>query len=200
MKKIILCFVLTMINIVCFGQSIVKDIIKDNIRTIETSGITARNFTDRIVWNFGLEAHQNIEKDSIQYILIINLNAMIEIPITDKGIFLIKTFNDDVIELKNLYGNHNTVTLGYSYHRPIIGNIGTVSANNIHRNVAYFIISENQIKMLENGIKKVRIETDNGYQEKKYKKDKCGHFLFKSYEIILQNMRKMKSKSLKENF
>jgi hypothetical protein len=37
-----------MINIVCFGQSIVKDIIKDNIRTIETSGITARNFTDRI--------------------------------------------------------------------------------------------------------------------------------------------------------
>lgn len=200
MRKIILCFVLIITNIVCFGQSIIKDITKDSIRTIETSGIIARNFTDKVVWSFGLKAYQNIEKDSIQYILSINLNAMVEIPITDNGIFLIKTFNNDVIELKNLYGNHNTVTLGYSYYQPIIGNIGTISAIDMHKNAAYFIISENQIKMLENGIKKVRLETDNGYQEKEYKKDKCGYFLFKSYEIILQNMHKVKSKLLKENF
>ena len=200
MKKIILIFVLVMLNVVSFGQSVVKDITKDNVRTIETSGITARSFTDRVVWNFGLEAHKSINNDSVQYILIINLNTMKEIPISDKGIFLIKTFDDNILELTNLYTNHNTVTLGYSYHYPIIGNIGTISSNNLHRNIAYYIITENQLKMLKNGIKKVRVETDNGYQEKEYEKDKCGKFLFKSYEIISQNMHKIRTKSIKENF
>lgn len=201
MKKIILSFILTMVTIVSFSQTIIKDNEKNNVRTIEATGITARSFTDRVVWNLGLEAHQDLNnKDSIQYILIINLNAMTEIPITDNGMFLIKTFNNDVIELTNLYGNHNTVTLGYSYHSPILGNIGTVSANEVHRNIAYFIITEKQLKLLESGVKKVRVETDNGYEEKEYKKDKCGKFLFNSYNVINNYLKTSKTKSIKDNF
>ena len=157
----------------------------------------ARSFTDRVVWNFGLEAHQKLNKDSIQYILCINLNDTKKIPIANNGVFLIKTFNDDIIELTNIYSNHNTVTLGYSYHRPILGNIGTVSANEIHRNIAYFIITENQLKLLEFGVKKVRVETDNGYEEKEYKKDKCGKFLFNSYNVINNYLKTTKIKSIK---
>lgn len=201
MKKIILSLIMIIVSIASFGQTIIKDNEKNNIRTVEATGITARSFTDRVVWNLGLEVHQDLNnKDSIQYILIINLNAMTEIPITDNGMFLIKTFNDDVIELTNLYSNHNTVTLGYSYHQPILGNIGTVSTNNIHRNIAYFIITENQLKLLEAGVKKVRVETDNGYEEKEYKKDKCGKFLFNSYNVINNYLKTTKTKSIKDNF
>jgi len=201
MKKIFLSLVMVIVSITSFSQTIIKDNEKNNIRTVETTGITARSFTDRVVWNFGLEAHQDLNnKDSIQYILIVNLNAMTKIPITDNGMFLIKTFNNDIIELTNLYNNHNTVTLGYSYHRPIVGNIGTVSANNIHRNIAYFIINEIQLKSLETGVKKVRVETDNGYEEKEYKKDKCGKFLFNSYNIISDYLKTTKSKSIKDDF
>ena len=200
MNKIILTIVFTLVSILSFGQKIIKDTENEGIRTVETTGIVARSFTDRVVWNFGLEAHQKLNKDSIQYILCINLNDTKKIPIANNGVFLIKTFNDDIIELTNIYSNHNTVTLGYSYHRPILGNIGTVSANEIHRNIAYFIITENQLKLLEFGVKKVRVETDNGYEEKEYKKDKCGKFLFNSYNVINNYLKTTKIKSIKDNF
>ena len=200
MNKIILTIVFTLVSILSFGQKIIKDTENKGIRTVETAGIVARSFTDRVVWNFGLEAHQNLNKDSIQYILCINLNDTKKIPIANNGVFLIKTFNDDIIELTNIYSNHNTVTLGYSYHRPILGSIGTVSANEIHRNIAYFIITENQLKLLEFGVKKVRVETDNGYEEKEYKKDKCGKFLFNSYNVINDYLKTTKIKSIKDNF
>ena len=197
MNKIILTIVFTLVSILSFGQKIIKDTENEGIRTVETTWIVARSFTDRVVWNFGLEAHQKLNKDSIQYILCINLNDTKKIPIANNGVFLIKTFNDDIIELTNIYSNHNTVTLGYSYHRPILGNIGTVSANEIHRNIAYFIITENQLKLLEFGVKKVRVETDNGYEEKEYKKDKCGKFLFNSYNVINNYLKTTKIKSIK---
>ena len=200
MNKIILTIVFTLVSILSFGQKIIKDTENEGIRTVETTGIVARCFSDGVVWNFGLEAHQKLNKDSIQYILCINLNDTKKIPIANNGVFLIKTFNDDIIELTNIYSNHNTVTLGYSYHRPILGNIGTVSANEIHRNIAYFIITENQLKLLEFGIKKVRVETDNGYEEKEYKKDKCGKFLFNSYNVINNYLKTTKIKSIKDNF
>lgn len=200
MNKIILIIVFTLVSILSFGQKIIKDTENEGIRTVETTGIVARSFTDRVVWNFGLEAHQNLNKDSIQYILCINLIDTKKIPIANNGVFLIKTFNDDIIELTNIYSNHNTVTLGYSYHRPILGSIGTVSANEIHRNIAYFIITENQLKLLEFGVKKVRVETNNGYEEKEYKKDKCGKFLFNSYNVINDYLKTTKIKSIKDNF
>lgn len=200
MNKIILTIIFTLVSILSFGQKIIKDTENEGIRTVETTGIVARSFTDRVVWNFGLEAHQNLNKDSIQYILCINLNDTKKIPITNNGVFLIKTFNDDIIELTNIYSNHNTVTLGYSYHLPILGSIGTVSANEIHRNIAYFIITENQLKLLEFGVKKVRVETNNGYEEKEYKKDKCGKFLFNSYNVINDYLKTTKIKSIKDNF
>ena len=200
MNKIILIIVFTFVSILSFGQKIIKDTENEGIRTVETTGIVARSFTDIVVWNFGLEAHQNLNKDSIQYILCINLNDTKKIPIANNGVFLIKTFNDDIIELTNIYSNHNTVTLGYSYHRPILGSIGTVSANEIHRNIAYFIITENQLKLLEFGVKKVRVETNNGYEEKEYKKDKCGKFLFNSYNVINDYLKTTKIKSIKDNF
>ena len=200
MKQYIFIFVLIMPNIASFGQKVVGNSVKDNIRTIETSEIAARSFTDRVIWLFALEAYQNLnDKDDVKYVLIVTLNAMTEIPISDDGVFLIKTFNDSILELTSIHNGHNTVTLGYSYHRPILGNVGTVSANNMHRNTANFIITEKQIKALKEGVKKGRLETDDGFQEKEYKKDKCGEFIFHSYEIISSEMSKT-PKSVKDNF
>lgn len=126
MKQYIFIFLLVMSNITSFGQKVVENSIKDNSRTILTSQITARSFTDRVIWNFALAAHQNLnDKDNVKYILIVTLNAMTEIPISDDGVFLIKTFNDSILELTSIHNSHNTVTLGYSYHRPILGNVGT---------------------------------------------------------------------------
>ena len=200
MKQYIFIFVLIMPNIASFGQKVVGNRVKDNIRTIDTSEIAARSFTDRVIWLFALEAYQNLnDKDDVKYVLIVTLNAMTEIPITDKGIFLIKTFNDSILELTSIHNHHYTVTLGYSSRRPILGNIGTVSANNLHCNTAKFIITEKQIKALKEGVKKVRLETDDGFQEKEYKKDKCGEFIFHSYEIISSEMSKT-PKSVKDDF
>lgn len=188
MKHYIFIFLLMMSNITSFGQKVVENSIKDDIRIILTSEITARSFTDRVIWNFALGGYQKLnDKDNVNYILRVTLNAMTEIPITDKGIFLIKTFNDSILELTNISNNHYTVTLGYPYRY------------NIHCNTANFIITEKQIKALKEGVKKVRLETDDGFQEKEYKKDKCGEFIFHSYEIISSEMSKT-PKSVKDDF
>ncbi len=202
MKKIFLSLVISVISVISYGQKIIKDIVNNDIRIVETSSVCGRSFTDRVVWNFGLEGHINInDTTNIQYLLGINLNAMSKIPIKDKGTLLIKTFDNNIIELSNLFAMHNgSKIIGYSYHKPLIGNVGTISSNEIHRNIAYFIINEEQINLIKSGIIKVRIETDNGYVEKEYKKDKCGEYLYNSYKLIKNQIISTNAPSIKDDF
>lgn len=203
MKRILLFFLLVYTTTFCFGQKILYDRIEnDSLRCVETSYITARNFTDRIVWNYGLKAIQNTHvNDSVNYILIINLNAMRNLGLKENGTFLIKTFKDEVIELQNVLSDISSTTLGYSYVVPVVGTIGTIHSNDIYRNIAYFFINEGNLKMLNDGVKKVRVETEGGYVEKEYKKDKCGYFLYNSYTKIKEEYKKpLPEFSIKDGF
>ena len=185
------------------AQEIVVDKVADNYRCVEASRITARSFTDRVVWNFGLKGITNKEEtcpDSASYVLIINLNAAAPINYPETTTLLIKTGKDDVIELKSITAYHgNSVLLGYSYNRPIVGNVGTVSQNVITRNIAEFVIEASDIEKLQDGVAKVRVQTTNGYLEKEYKKDKAGVKLYQSYLNIKKRLSEPQ-KSIREGF
>lgn len=205
MKHLLLFILLAFFSCKCYCQKILSDEIdEDSIRCITTSYITARSFTDKVVWNFSLGATKNIKENSpIHFILSINLNAFSNIKIKDTGLLLIKTFNDDILELTNASSSHDSITIGYSYLKPIYGNIGTIRSNNLHKNTAYYFVTENDIKKLNSGVKKVRIETEDGFNEKEYSKDKCGSNLYKTYLKLkdkMENSMPTHKKGIREDF
>lgn len=199
MKKFFSFVLFCLFTISSFSQQLYIDkMLDDSIRYVETSNICYRKFTDTQIWNYGLSCYVN---DTIKsFVLCINVNSSSNINIKENGVFLIKTFTDDVVELKTSSIVFDKITLGYQYNKPLVGNIGTISENIIAKNIAYFPISEDQIILLKNGISKVRLETTSGYIEYAYKKDKIGVSLFNSFNIINETLKHEIKNTIKDNF
>lgn len=201
MRKYILCLIMLLISICNNAQTIISDkMVNDSIRTIETSNVMYRKFTDTVIWNYGIKCFYNTNSKETKFILIINLNANSDISYKEHGKLLIKLFNDSIIALDNVGTLYNNVILGYSYHKPIYGNIGIITKNVITRNISEFFITKRQLESLHSGIKKVRVETINGYQEKEYKNDKIGKKLYDSFTLLLNTIENNKPTNFYNNF
>lgn len=190
MKTKIIAFILIIFPVFCFSQRIYLDEMKsDSIRYVESERICYRKFTDTHIWNYGIQSYTNIKTNKTQFFLVININSSYKISYKDDGKMLIKTFNNEMIELTNILSYFDKVTLGYTYIKPIIGNIGTLHENIIAKNIALFYISEDDLIKLKNGIAKVRVELKNSnYLDYIYKKDKIGEKLYNSYINIQQTL------------
>ena len=199
MKKIFSFVLFCLFTVSSFSQQVYIDkMLNENIRYVETSNICYRKFTDTHIWNYGLSCYAN---DTIKsFVLCININSSSKINIKENGILLIKTFTNDVIELKTSSSDFDKITLGYQYNKPLVGNIGTISENIIAKNIAYFSISEDNLILLKNGISKVRLETTSDYVEYEYKKDKIGSPLFNSFNIINETLKHEIKNTIKDNF
>lgn len=186
------------------AQKVAYDKIENNYRVVESTGITIRRFTDSYVWSYGIKAIQNLNNDSISYHLIINISAGAQINIKNDGLLLIKLYDDTIIELQNNNIKYTSTNIGHSYVKPIIGNIGSVISHDIHCNIAYFEISEEDLIKFSQGILKVRLETTSGYKERKYTSKHLGKKLYEAYLNIkecLNTPYKDKTKqSIKDNF
>lgn len=173
-----------------YAQKIVGDFLYgDSIRTYVTSEVICRSFTDRMVLSVSMT--KSVIKDgSSFYIINFNVNQMEQCYIPSEGRLLIKTQNDEVIELSSLssanskeevYGNTYT-----RYHK--IGNViyPTLSGSTIKTNsvTGHYIISEADLQKLFNGVKKIRMEINPQNYEKEFSKDKVGKALRELFELL----------------
>ena len=188
MKKILTTVLISLISIFSYAQKIVIDEMQNDLRVVETSAIVARNFTDTKVYIFGLRGYSYNTED-VDYILIIRINGFSNISENSKKV-LIKTFNNNVLNLSTLSSSNN------KYNLQVIGN----HIYNLDYCIFYVPISENDIITLKSGLKKLRIELDSGYIDKEYKKDKVGEKLYNSYLLIKNQFKYIKAPTLESNF
>ena len=201
MKKLISTLCMLAISLTFYGQKIILDKMEnDSIRVIESENIMKRKFTDTVIWNYGIKSYHNINTNETLYMLMINLNATTPITIKKDGKLLIKLFNGEIIELNTFETVYNDVTLGYSYQRPIVGNIGVIKRNKITRNIATFVVTKEELSKLNEGINKVRVETALGYLQREYKKDDIGMRLFQAYINIKETLENKQAPSMYDSF
>lgn len=201
MKKLILTLCMLAISLTFYGQKIILDKMEnDSIRVIESENIMKRKFTDTVIWNYGIKSYHNINTNETLYMLMINLNATTPITIKKDGKFLIKLFNGEIIELNTFETVYNDVTLGYSYQRSIVGNIGVIKRNKVTRNIATFVVTKEELSKLNEGINKVRVETALGYLQREYKKDDIGMRLFQAYINIQETLENKQAPTMYDSF
>lgn len=190
MKSKIITFILIIFPVFCFSQRIYIDEMKsDSIRYVESECVYYRKFTDTHIWNYGIQSYTNINTNQTQFLLAININSSYKLHFKDDAKMLIKTFNNEILELTNMLSYFDKTTLGYTYKNPLIGDIGTIHENIIAKNIAIFYITEDDIVKLKNGISKVRVELKNSnYLDYTYKKDRIGEKLYNSYINIKQTL------------
>lgn len=177
MGNIFRIFILILITIPSYGQRVILDKMEnDSLRILETERIVKRKFTDTVIWNYGIKTYHT--SNETLYLLMINLNSATPIRIKEKC--LIKLFNEETIELKTLQTFYNDVTVGYRV-KHLVNNIHVINRNTVTQNIGVFVITEEYLEKLQNGIKKIRLETYSSYVEKKYKDKEVGKRLYESY-------------------
>lgn len=193
MKKILFILVALMMCGNLFSQNIIaheKDT-NGNI-FIASNYFIARDFTDRVVWEFN--ANLYVSKDPVYDTMKFDFEIGVffhtlgtKIPVKEDGIMLIKLMDNSVIEL-NCITKSNKVT-GVKINSFSFGYSTYVSSNNTYSNWACYSISYNDLQRLKVGVKKIRVQTDNGFIEKEYSKDRCGVMLFNSFVKIIKELQ-----------
>src|SRR5574344_1370118 len=188
MKKVVLVFTLFIICMTSFGQSIAVDKTDKDARYIITSKVLCRNFTDRVVYSFGMSAI--IIGD--EQVFNLELDVVSNGPLTvEKGShILIKTFEGNVIEL--------TSTSKSSDNLGTIKDIGGTLFTSYTIHPSYSINPAQIDSISKEGVAKIRVETSIDYLDKEYKKDKAGIVIAKDYELIKDAINT--KKSLRDGF
>lgn len=136
----------------------------DGHRVILCEKINTRTFTDKQVFNIGMSAivytHADGRTDTTKYVGI-QVNSLIDYKVEKGMLLLIKTVDDDVIEL---YSTD-------ACHAKLLDMIWTGSSHikNYGASVSYKI-TESDLAKLKKGIVKIRQEIVAGKHEKEYKK------------------------------
>lgn len=160
---------------------------------ITSEYFVARDFTDRIVWEFNTNMY--VSKDpvydtaKIEFMIGVFFHTLgAKVPVKEDGVMLIKLMDDSVIELQCLAKSNkitsvrvDAIKFGYSTY---------ISNSNNYSNWACYSISYNDLQKLKVGVKKVRVQTNSGYIEKEYSKDKCGVQLFNSFVKVIKELQK----------
>lgn len=128
-----------------------------------------------------------ISPEDTLYAINVYINTAAPSIIPDNGRMLIKASNDKVIELfttkstpstsSKWYGNTTVSRLGSTY----FVNTPTITTNTAH---ASYYISEDDLKSLFDGVKKVRIEMTPKMYDKEFKKDLVGSTLKNEYLLL----------------
>lgn len=193
MKKVV--FILVAMMALCSAgaqEILVHD--KDTAGNVFVASeyFVARDFTDRVVWEFN--ANLYVSKDPVYDTMKFDFEIGVffhtlgtKIPVKADGIMLIKLMDNSVIEL-NCITKSNNVT-GVKINSFSFGYSTYVSSNNTYSNWACYSISYNDLQRLKVGVKKVRVQTDNGFIEKEYSKDKCGVRLFNSFTKVIKELQ-----------
>lgn len=186
MKKIILLVCALMLgSVYSYSQSIDSDKTDENgDRRIYCSLEKICGMMDKYMTFVSINAHQKGDnKDYIMYTITLRINATSPLAVPKGGRLLIKLMDDSVMELKT--------EMEYS------DKVGEVRTGSIVY-TAYsifpsFVVTPEQISMISNGVKKIRLETTLDPIDKEYKKDKMGKIIKAEYALINQALSQAKS-------
>lgn len=169
MKKMIFALIALIVALPMVAQDykIVHDETNsEGHRVILCNLVNTRAFTDKQVFNVGLNAivyvHADAPADTTKSVSI-QVNALSDYEVKKGMVLLIKTVDEEVIEL-HADGNR---------HAKMLDMIWTGSSHIKNYGVPVdYTISENDLAKLKKGIVKIRQEIVAGKHEKEYKKEK----------------------------
>ena len=199
MKKLIIIITL-LITISTSAQSIKSIDVKENGSTsISTEEFVVGHVTDRISTLFSTNIQiDKVSPDTTLFGFIISVRFLCgsaDFEIDRKGRMLIKTMEDEIIELQCI--SVTDIPTGYSAANRnrffLAGGHNTYYLNE-HMIQAHYLINYTDIQKLEAGVKKIRFQTTrtsfgpDNYLEKKFMRDQCGTMLYESFVMMLDRI------------
>lgn len=110
------------------------------------------------------------------YFISIEITSTKKISVLDNSKLLLKLNDDSVIELGTSAEYSNTGLDDFLYQLKTKFTVYSI--------VAFYSLSERQLKQMMSGVKKIRVESSIGILDKEFKKDQIGKVLQKEYILI----------------
>ena len=207
MKKL-LCYLMLLMSVFASNaqnRKIVIDKIDNDVRIIEAQGTMIGGFTATKILFIGLQTW-GTQQDTT-FVIVTNVNTSSRLGAFDDAIMLIKTMDDEVLELYSITSDNNIKNISYdnptvttTRYKNIITSTYNSNSVDVSRNINYWYVTPEIIEKLKVGIKKIKIQFENGVYEKEFKKDKIGKILYDSYLTELKQISIDKNKDFKNDF
>ena len=208
MKKftlILIMLITSLFSVFAQNRRIVLDKTDDNVRVIEAQGTKIGGFTATKILFIGLQTWVS-PQDTTQ-VMVTNVNTLSPMGAFDDAIMLIKTMDDEVLELYCVTSDNNFTNINYG--SPTITTTkwrnrltSTYNSNsvNVSRNINYWHTTPSMIEKLKVGVKKIKIQYLKGVYEKEFKKDEIGKILYDSFLSEIKHINGDKNKDFKKDF
>lgn len=207
MKKL-LCYLMLLMNVFASNaqnRKIVIDKIDNDVRIIEAQGTMIGGFTATKILFIGLQTW--VTQQDTTFVIVTNVNTSSRLGAFDDAIMLIKTMDDEVLELYSITSDNNIKNISYgnptvttTRYKNIITSTYNSNSVDVSRNINYWYVTPEIIEKLKAGNKKIKIQFENGVYEKEFKKDKIGKILYDSYLTELKQISIDKNKDFKNDF
>ena len=207
MKKL-LCYLMLLMSVFASNaqnRKIVIDKIDNDVRIIEAQGTMISGFTATKILFIGLQTW--VTQQDTTFVIVTNVNTSSRLGAFDDAIMLIKTMDDEVLELYSITSDNNIKNISYgnptvttTRYKNIITSTYNSNSVDVSRNINYWYVTPEIIEKLKVGIKKIKIQFENGVYEKEFKKDKIGKILYDSYLTELKQISIDKNKDFKNDF
>lgn len=207
MKKL-LCYLMLLMSVFASNaqnRKIIIDKIDNDVRIIEAQGTMIGGFTVTKILFIGLQTW--VTQQDTTFVIVTNVNTSSRLGAFDDAIMLIKTMDDEVLELYSITSDNNIKNISYgnptvttTRYKNIITSTYNSNSVDVSRNINYWYVTPEIIEKLKVGIKKIKIQFENGVYEKEFKKDKIGKILYDSYLTELKQISIDKNKDFKNDF
>ena len=207
MKKL-LCYLMLLMNVFASNaqnRKIVIDKIDNDVRIIEAQGTMIGGFTATKILFIGLQTW--VTQQDTTFVIVTNVNTSSRLGAFDDAIMLIKTMDDEVLELYSITSDNNIKNISYgnptvttTRYKNIITSTYNSNSVDVSRNINYWYVTPEIIEKLKVRNKKIKIQFENGVYEKEFKKDKIGKILYDSYLTELKQISIDKNKDFKNDF
>lgn len=207
MKKL-LCYLMLLMSVFASNaqnRKIIIDKIDNDVRIIEAQGTMIGGFTATKILFIGLQTW--VTQQDTTFVIVTNINTLSRLGAFDDAIMLIKTMDDEVLELYSITSDNNIKNISYgnptvttTRYKNIITSTYNSNSVDVSRSINYWYVTPEIIEKLKVGIKKIKIQFENGVYEKEFKKDKIGKILYDSYLTELKQISIDKNKDFKNDF
>ena len=207
MKKL-LCYLMLLMSVFASNaqnRKIVIDKIDNDVRIIEAQGTMIGGFTATKILFIGLQTW--VTQQDTTFVIVTNVNTSSRLGAFDDAIMLIKTMDDEVLELYSITSDNNIKNISYgnptvttTRYKNIITSTYNSNSVDVSRNINYWYVTPEIIEKLKVRNKKIKIQFENGVYEKEFKKDKIGKILYDSYLTELKQISIDKNKDFKNDF
>ena len=176
MKKL-LCYLMLLMSVFASNaqnRKIIIDKIDNDVRIIEAQGTMIGGFTATKILFIGLQTW--VTQQDTTFVIVTNVNTSSRLGAFDDAIMLIKTMDDEVLELYSITSDNNIKNISYgnptvttTRYKNIITSTYNSNSVDVSRSINYWYVTPEIIEKLKVGIKKIKIQFENGVYEKEFK-------------------------------